>query len=103
MDMEGDKKRGSKSIALLVGKKFSLRLSGSLFGLVVLISLIPVLLRWLGLSYLIMILIMDAIIIVFTVRLLRSKTPEEGRQSMRRIYLGALVGMLAFLIGQFFE
>jgi geranylgeranylglycerol-phosphate geranylgeranyltransferase len=103
MDMEGDKKRGSKSIALLAGKKFSLRLSGSLFGLVVLISLIPVLLRWLGLSYLIMILIMDAIIIVFTVRLLRSKTPDEGRQSMRRIYLGALVGMLAFLIGQFFE
>ena len=103
MDMEGDKKRGSKSIALLVGKKFSLRLSGSLFGLVVLISLIPVLFRWLGLSYLVMILIMDAIIIVFTVRLLRSKTPEEGRQSMRRIYLGALVGMLAFLIGQFFE
>jgi geranylgeranylglycerol-phosphate geranylgeranyltransferase len=103
MDMEGDKKRDSKSIALLIGKNFALRLSGSLFGLVVLISLIPVLFHWLGVSYLIMILIMDAIIIVFTVRLLRSKTPEEGRGSMRRIYLGALVGMLAFLIGQFFE
>jgi geranylgeranylglycerol-phosphate geranylgeranyltransferase len=103
MDIEGDKKRDSKSIAILNGKNFALRLSGSLFGLVVLISLIPVLFHWLGLSYLIMILIMDAIIIMFTVRLLRSKRPEEGRQSMRRIYLGALVGMLAFLIGQFFE
>ena len=103
MDMEGDKKRDSKSIAILNGKNFALRLSGFLFALVVLISLIPVLFHWLGVSYLIMILIMDAIIIVFTVRLLQSKTPDEGRKSMRRIYLGALVGMLAFLIGQFFE
>jgi geranylgeranylglycerol-phosphate geranylgeranyltransferase len=103
MDVEGDKKRGSKSIAILSGKALALRLSGSLFGLVVLISLIPVLFHWLGISYLIMILIMDAIILVFTARLLTSKTPAEGRQSMRRIYLGALVGMLAFLIGQLLE
>jgi len=33
---------------------------------------------------------------------LRSQTPEEGRFFMRRIYLVALFGMLAFILGQFF-
>jgi len=103
MDMEGDQKRDSKSIAIRKGKGFALKLSGFLFGLVVLISLIPVLFHWLGASYLLMILIMDALIIMFTIRLIKSETPQEGRRSMRQIYLGALVGMLAFLVGQLFE
>jgi len=40
---------------------------------------------------------------MFTIRLVKSETPQEGRRSMRQIYLGALVGMLAFLVGQLFE
>jgi len=100
MDMEGDKKRGSKSIAIMQGRQFALGVSASLFGLVVLISFIPILFHWLGASYLLMILITDLLIIAFTIRLLRSKSSAEGRSSMRGIYLGALVGMLAFIIGQ---
>jgi geranylgeranylglycerol-phosphate geranylgeranyltransferase len=103
MDMEGDKKRNSKSIAIMRGKSFALAISSSLFGLVVLISFIPIVFKWLGISYLVMIFITDIIIIVFTTRLLKSKTPEEGRWSMRRIYLGALLVMLAFIIGKIFE
>ncbi|MBK9926940.1 MAG: UbiA family prenyltransferase [Anaerolineales bacterium] len=103
MDMEGDKKRGSKSIALMKGKRFALSISSSLFGLVILVSLLPVLFGWLGVSYLVMISIMDVLIIVFTVRLLKSKTSAEGVQSMRGIYLGALIGMLAFIIGNVFN
>lgn len=100
MDIEGDKKRGSRSIAIRKGRKFALTVSGLLFGLVILISFIPVVFKWLGLSYLLMIFIMDALLIMFTLRLLRSTNSREGRSSMRGIYLGALVGMLAFLIGQ---
>jgi len=103
MDMEGDKKRNSKSIAILRGRKFALTLSSLLFGLVIMISLIPVVFGWLGVSYLLMIFITDVLIIVFTFRLLKSKTSAEGVQSMRGIYLGALVGMLAFIIGQVFQ
>lgn len=99
MDIEGDKKRASRSIAILRGRSFALGVSGSLFGLVVLISFIPVLLGWLGTSYLLMISLTDLLIIVFTIRLLRSKTPEEGRRAMRGIYLGALFGLSAFIIG----
>jgi hypothetical protein len=50
-----------------------------------------------------MIFITDILIIVFTIRLLKSETPEEGRRSMRGIYLGALFGMLAFIIGKVFQ
>jgi len=103
MDIEGDKKRDSKSIAITRGKNFALVLSGSLFGLVVLISFVPVIFAWLGTSYLIMIFITDIMIVTFAIRLLKSKTPEEGRWSMRRIYLGALFGMLAFILGKVFE
>jgi geranylgeranylglycerol-phosphate geranylgeranyltransferase len=103
MDMEGDKERDSKSIAIVRGKDFALMVSSLLFGLVVLISFVPVIFEWLGSSYLLMIFITDVLIVVFTFRLLKSKTPEEGRRCMRGIYLGALFGMLAFIIGQVFQ
>ncbi len=100
MDMQGDQKRGSKSIAILKGRNFALVVSSLLFGLVVLISLIPVIFAWLGWSYLLMICITDTLIVVFTIRLLKSKTSAQGVKSMQGIYLGALVGMLAFIVGQ---
>jgi geranylgeranylglycerol-phosphate geranylgeranyltransferase len=103
MDIEGDKKRGSKSIAIVRGRSFALVISSLLFGLVVLISFIPVIFAWLGASYLLMIFITDVLIILFTIRLLKSETSAEGVKSMRGIYLGALVGMLAFMVGQVFQ
>jgi geranylgeranylglycerol-phosphate geranylgeranyltransferase len=103
MDIEGDKKRSSNSIAIRWGRRSALALSTFVFGLVVLISFIPIVFGWLGVSYLIMILITDVLIIFFTTRLIKSKTSEEGRLSMRGIYLGALVGMLAFIVGQIFQ
>ena len=103
MDIEGDKKRNSRSIAIMNGRNFALTVSSAIFGLVVLISFIPALFGWLGPSYLIMIFITDILIIVFAARLKKSRTPEEGRGSMRRIYLGALFGMLAFIVGKLFE
>jgi geranylgeranylglycerol-phosphate geranylgeranyltransferase len=100
MDIEGDKLRGSRSIAIRRGRDYALRISAALFALVVGLTLLPVLMGWQGLSYLVMILIMDSMIVWFTGRLLKSRTPEEGRSAMRGIYLGALVGLLAFLFGQ---
>jgi len=103
MDIEGDKKRGSRSIAIVKGRSFALVISGLLFSLVVLISFIPVIFKWLGVSYLLMIFITDILVVVFTIRLLKSKTSEEGVRAMRGIYLGALVGMIAFIFGQVFQ
>ena len=103
MDMEGDKARSSNSIALRMGRRFALAVSISIFGLVIVISLIPVIFNWLGATYLLMIVITDVLILFFSIRLLRSNSPAEGRASMRGIYLDATVGMLAFLIGQLLQ
>ncbi len=100
MDIEGDKMRGSRSIGIVHGRKFALRISASLFSLVILISWIPVLWGWAGISYMILIAVTDLLIVVYTVRLLQSRTPEEGRKAMRGIYLGALFGVLAAILGQ---
>lgn len=100
MDMEGDRKRGSRSIALLKGRDFAVRVTVVLWGLVVILSLVPVLLGWLGIAYLAAILVIDGALIFFSARLLRSRDPQAGRRAMRGAYLGGTLGMLVYLIVQ---
>ncbi|NMB88089.1 MAG: prenyltransferase, partial [Chloroflexi bacterium] len=76
----------------------ALRLSAILFGLVVVLSFLPAVWGQFGLAYLLPILLMDVLIVVFTARLLQSRTPEQGRRAMRVLYIGASLGLLAFLI-----
>ncbi|NTU78392.1 MAG: UbiA family prenyltransferase [Chloroflexales bacterium] len=97
MDAEGDRKRASRSLALVYGRATALRISGALFGLVVALTLLP----WgaLGLAYRIPILLTDLLFAFFVIRLLRSRTPAEGRSTMRALYLSGSLGLLAFLIG----
>lgn len=101
MDIEGDRKRGSKSIAIRMGRSAALRITAVLFVLVVVLSYIPFVLGWLSVSYLLLICAMNVSVIFFTIRLLKSQTPEEGRSAMRGIYLGILLGLLVFLGIQF--
>jgi len=100
MDMEGDKKRNSRSIALLKGKAFALHISLILWGVMICLSFLPVIMGWLGISYLIIILLTDAMFVFFSVKLVKAQTPEAGRKAMRGIYLGATVFVIAFLVGQ---
>jgi geranylgeranylglycerol-phosphate geranylgeranyltransferase len=101
MDMAGDAQRRSRSIAIRIGKTAALRITASLFSLVILLSVVPFALGWLEASYLILVGIMNVAVIFFTARLLRSQTPEEGRSAMRGIYLSILFGILAFIGTQF--
>ncbi len=100
MDMAGDQKRSSKSIAILFGKKTALRISSLLFGVVIILTIIPVIWGETGWAYLIPISIMDALIAVFTYKLVTSLTPQEGRGWMRSTYLSATMGLIAFIFGR---
>lgn len=102
MDAEGDKKRNSKSIAIIMGRKVALFISSIVFSLVILISFIPIYFSWLGLSYIIIILIADVIIIISVLKLLKSQTPEEGHFCIKQIYRSALLIPLAFIFSQLF-
>jgi geranylgeranylglycerol-phosphate geranylgeranyltransferase len=100
LDMEGDKQIGSQSIALKMGQDTALLISAVIFGAVILISFIPLIMGWMGLAYLIMILIMDIIIIFSTFKVLKSQSIKEKRKYMRFIYLGATLGLVGFILGQ---
>lgn len=103
MDAEGDRLRGSRSLAILFGRRAALRIVAMLFMLVVLLGALPFFLGWMGVGYLIAVLVAGAWILYSTAQLVSSRTPEAGRRSMRRIYLGATVAMLAFIAAQFFN
>jgi hypothetical protein len=57
---------------------------------------------WLGITYLVTICVANVVTLFSTVKLLKSQTSEEGRKYMRFIYMGALLGMLAYILAQFF-
>ena len=100
MDMEGDRLRGSRSIAILKGQRAALTISGFLFGLFILISLLPIIFRWLGTLYLFLLPVMDGYIIFCTFKLLRSQTTQSGKHWIRWNYLGVSISLLAFLFAR---
>jgi geranylgeranylglycerol-phosphate geranylgeranyltransferase len=102
MDAEGDRKRGSKSIAIERGKQTALRVSSTLFGLAILLTFLPIWWGELGWIYPLAMMPTDGLIVFFLIKLLKSQTPVEGRRAMRGLYLSASLGLLAFLIGSFF-
>ena len=103
MDMEGDRLRGSKSLAILLGKQAALRISASIFFLVVLLGFVPIIFGWLENRFLGMVTITGVVVAFFAVKLVKSQTSEEGRKMMRMIYLGPLFGLLVFIVGHFFR
>ncbi|MCB9220173.1 MAG: UbiA family prenyltransferase [Ignavibacteriales bacterium] len=101
MDMEGDLLINSNSLAIKYGKDSALNISFSIFFVVILLTLIPFILNWFSIIYLIPIAIMDFLIGYSAWRLLNSKN-EEGRKYIRWIYLGATFGLLIFLFMRLF-
>jgi len=97
MDTKGDLLINSNSIAIRYGESVALKISASIFLLVILLSFIPFIINWFSIIYLIPIGIMDISIAYPTFKLLNSKT-EERRQFIRWIYLGATFGLIIFLI-----
>lgn len=102
MDIDGDKKRNVKSVAILLGKNNALKISALLFTVMIVISLAPVFLNLLGMTYLIIITLTDLVISFFLIKLLKSQTPETGRAAIRGMYLSGLVGMLVIFVSQLF-
>lgn len=97
MDIEGDKKIGSHSLALVLGRENALKISGVIFLLVVVASILPFLSGWLEWIYLFPILLMDVVILYSTIKLLDSNTVNR-RVYIRWIYLIGLAAFLIFII-----
>ncbi len=101
-DLEGDRRRASRSVATVSGRQAALRLAGTLLGVVAGLSVLPAFWGGLGPPYLVGILASDVLMAFFTVKLLRSRTTSEGRGPIRALYLSAALGFFAFLAGSWF-
>lgn len=101
MDIAGDSQIGSRSLALVLGRENALKISGAIFLLVILASSLPFLSGWLKWIYIFPILLMDAVILYSTSKLLDSKIVNR-RIYIRWIYLSGLVALLIFILIQMF-
>jgi len=97
MDIQGDLLIHSNSLAIKFGRSVALKTSLYIFIFVILLTLIPFLLEWFSVIYLIPIGIMDLAISYSSIKLIKSKN-EEGRKYIRWLYLGATCGLVLFLI-----
>ena len=96
MDVEGDRLIGSRSLAIVLGPRRALAISAGILCVVVLISVIPFLCRWLEPIYLLPIVLMDATQLLFD-RPSDGSAIRESTQMTRWIYLGALASILIFI------
>lgn len=97
MDVRGDALAGSRSLAIVWGQRAALVTSAVIFGLVIIVSLIPLAAGWLRPIYAIPLIGMDLVIAYATVRLLISRT-ERRRTYIRWIYLGATAAILIMIV-----
>jgi geranylgeranylglycerol-phosphate geranylgeranyltransferase len=97
MDAEGDRRAGSRSLALLMGSENALKISAALFWVVIVASSLPFLWGWLEWVYLFPVLLTDAVILYSTIKLLDSRRTNR-RIYIRWIYLSGLVTLLMIIV-----
>ncbi len=98
MDLEGDKKRNSKSLAIMIGRKKAINISFSLFMIFIILSFLPVVFDLLGTSYFIIISLTDIIVLFLAVKLLQSQSIKKGRLYISRLYQSSVAGLILIII-----
>ncbi len=96
-DVEGDLLIQSNSLAIKLGEMTAVKISGSVFLVVILLTLIPFITHWLSPVYLIPLGVMDSAIAYGAIMILR-KNGRERKKNIRIIYLGATLGIILFIL-----
>jgi geranylgeranylglycerol-phosphate geranylgeranyltransferase len=102
MDAEGDRERSVKSLAITRGRTTALRTSAALFALFMVLTFLPYLFGWLGIEYLIVISVTNTVLALLVINLVRDRSIEQGRRTIRQMYLVATIMVLAFVIARLF-
>ncbi len=96
-DVKGDMVIESSSLAISLGDKTAVRISGSLFLIVILLTFVPFITQWLSPVYLFSIGVMDSAIAYGSIMILRTRA-RKRKKYIRIIYLGATLGLVLFLV-----
>lgn len=97
MDMEGDKKRAARTFARTYGRENALRIATLLFISIVVLSGIIFIAGLLSPVYLIVFAPMDIALLYLALKLLKSKTVDEGHKKTRQLYLMMTLFVVAFM------
>lgn len=102
MDMEGDRKTGSRSLPVMIGREAALKVSAITFLLVCVCSVLPFLFGWMAWMYAFPFLLMDVVILYSAGKLVDPGSPDR-RNYIRWIYLSAMVAIVAVIVIQLFS
>jgi geranylgeranylglycerol-phosphate geranylgeranyltransferase len=102
MDEMGDQKRNPRTVVRIWGRRVATYLSGFLFLVVILITFVPYLLGWLGMVYLILVVIFDVVLAFSAFKLLRTRTPSEGKARIKHLFFAMLIGLIAIVLGRLY-
>ncbi|MDI9646370.1 MAG: UbiA family prenyltransferase [Archaeoglobales archaeon] len=101
-DVEGDKLRNVRSVAIVKGENFASRLSAYFYLLAVLLSFLPVLNpEYLDFKYLIPVAIADLMFFDASAKLLRGAKKESIPKFRKKTLFAMLFGLVGFLLGTF--
>lgn len=100
MDIEGDRARGIKTVAVTKGPKVAALASNVMFFIVLVLSPIPFILSYAGnLVYLVFIIITDGFLLLSGIPLLLHPTKENSKRGRMYTRLALWTGAIAFLLG----
>jgi len=98
-DVDGDKARDVRSIAITKGEKMASRIGALFFLAAVSTSLLPLMLGITGIVYAVLVLVTDAFFIYISAKIIRNYS-VEGAIKVKKLALGGMMlGLLAFLFG----
>jgi len=98
MDLEGDRIRSVRSLALIKGRSFALRVSVILLACFVTLSFVPYLFGWVGKTYVVLLTVTDLAVSYLAYKLLTSKTTAEARPRIRQLYLTLILFVIVFIV-----
>jgi geranylgeranylglycerol-phosphate geranylgeranyltransferase len=97
MDIEGDAKRSARTFARTYGRENALRFATLLFISIIVLSCLMFITGLLTIIYLIVFVPLDIALLYLALKLLKSKTIDEGHAKTRQLYLTMTVFVIAFM------
>ena len=104
MDIEGDKTKNIKTIAIIFGPKTAAWVAAIFYLSAVVLSPLPYFFGILGLSYLILVVfVTDLLFVIFTVSLLRDYSPKNAKKIKNLVLIAMLTALIVFIISPFLK
>ncbi|RLG59257.1 hypothetical protein DRN86_04505 [Candidatus Geothermarchaeota archaeon] len=99
IDVEGDRIKGYKTLALTRGERFASLTAFSFLVTSIFLSPLPYAIGEMGILYILLIILADLIIAFSALKLVKAKRRNELKRIKRLILLGMFLGLVSFLIG----